>query len=97
MTQTTVPTRIPSRLYSVENTEGSGDPSELGGDEDLMAALRRLNEDERRILTLRYYAELKLEEIADLMDAPLGTIKSKLHRTLTTLRAMLSEAYAGDR
>jgi len=75
---------------------GPGNLTE-GADEELAQALRRLDEEQQRILALRFYADLKLEEIATLVDAPLGTVKSKIHRTLTALRAILSEQYAGDK
>jgi RNA polymerase sigma-70 factor (ECF subfamily) len=72
------------------------DPTQTG-DDDLKEALSRLDDDQRRILALRFFTDLKLEEIATLMDLPLGTVKSRLHRTLLALREMLAEQYAGDR
>ena len=49
-------------------------------------ALNRLPEDQRRALILRYYADLPLTEIADVMGAPVGTVKSWIHRGLGRLR-----------
>ncbi len=48
--------------------------------------LNRLPEDQRRVLVLRYYADLPLSEIAEVMGAPMGTIKSWIHRGLARLR-----------
>ena len=44
------------------------------------------------MLELRYQAELELAEIADLYGVPLSTVKSRLYRTLATLRAQLASA-----
>jgi RNA polymerase sigma-70 factor, ECF subfamily len=41
-------------------------------------ALKRLDEDERNLYALRYEVELPLEEIAELLGCPVGTVKSKL-------------------
>jgi RNA polymerase sigma factor (sigma-70 family) len=49
-------------------------------------ALGMLPEDQRRVLILRYYADLPLTEIADVMGAPMGTVKSWIHRGLERLR-----------
>ena len=49
-------------------------------------ALNRLPEDQRRALVLRYYADLPLAEIAEVMGVPMGTIKSWIHRGLERLR-----------
>lgn len=46
----------------------------------------------RSILLLRFQEELELNEIAKLMEIPLNTVKSQLHRTLLTLRGKLQEA-----
>ena len=41
------------------------------------------------MLILRNYEEMTLAEIAGLLDLPLGTVKSDLHRGLISLRAFL--------
>ena len=40
----------------------------------------------REILALRYFHDMKEKEIADLLGIPLGTVKSRLHKTLAHLR-----------
>jgi RNA polymerase sigma-70 factor (ECF subfamily) len=40
----------------------------------------------RLLVVLRYQEEMELEEIAEALDMPLGTVKSQLQRTLATLR-----------
>ena len=57
--------------------------------EDLQEALATLDGEHRRLLALRFFADLQLEEIAELLHIPLGTVKSRLHRTLQMLRLRL--------
>jgi RNA polymerase sigma-70 factor (ECF subfamily) len=57
--------------------------------EDLQAAVEALEAQHKRLLALRYFADLQLEEIAEVLNVPLGTVKSRLHRTLHTLRLRL--------
>jgi RNA polymerase sigma-70 factor (ECF subfamily) len=52
----------------------------------LASAIASLPEAQQRILELRYQADLELGEIATVLDLPLGTVKSRLHRALTMLR-----------
>jgi len=60
-------------------------------DAELRAALALLPDDQRRVLELRYFAELDLSEIAAITGAPLGTVKSRLHRALGAVRAVLAK------
>lgn len=56
----------------------------------LQTALAALSQAERELLALRYRADLELAEIAALYEMPLRTIKSRLYRSLATLRTKLS-------
>jgi RNA polymerase sigma factor (sigma-70 family) len=49
-------------------------------------AICLLPEGPRRALVLRYYADLPLAEIAEVMGVPMGTVKSWIHRGLERLR-----------
>lgn len=53
---------------------------------ELSAALTNLSEDHREVLLLRFVDELSLAEIAEAIGVPLGTVKSRLHHALETLR-----------
>lgn len=63
---------------------------------ELAAVLARLPADQQRILELRYFAELELSEIALVLGAPLGTVKSRLHRALAALRRELCDDDPGS-
>jgi RNA polymerase sigma-70 factor, ECF subfamily len=57
-----------------------------GGEEDLAAVLAQLPEEHREVLLLRFVDGMELGEIATAMGIPLGTVKSRLHYALKTLR-----------
>ncbi|MBE5900492.1 MAG: sigma-70 family RNA polymerase sigma factor [Lachnospiraceae bacterium] len=61
---------------------------------DLQEAMKALSEEERMIIELKYFEDLKLEEIADMMNINLSTVKSKLYRSMKKLRLELTEDYA---
>ncbi len=52
-------------------------------------AMSRLPAIYREVLTLRFEEEMKLEEIAGVLDAPLSTVKTRLRRALEGLRRKL--------
>jgi RNA polymerase sigma-70 factor (ECF subfamily) len=52
-------------------------------------ALGALSPSQREVLTLHYLRDLSLEEIAVACDAPLGTVKSRLHYARLALRRHL--------
>jgi RNA polymerase sigma-70 factor (ECF subfamily) len=58
----------------------------------LQTALSMLSREQRQLLALRYQAELELGEIALIIGVPVGTVKSRLHRTLATLRTRLTSS-----
>lgn len=72
--------------------KGSGsDPAEATSSQDrgLDTAFDRLDADHRLVVLLRFWQDLTLDEIADRLDVPLGTVKSRLHYALRTLRTTL--------
>jgi RNA polymerase sigma factor (sigma-70 family) len=56
-------------------------------DADLSAAIATLPAEQQRVLELRFFADLDLAEIALVTETPIGTVKSRLHRALHTLRS----------
>ena len=46
----------------------------------LYRALAKLGEKNREMIVLREIQELKLEEVAELLALPIGTVKSRSHR-----------------
>jgi RNA polymerase sigma-70 factor, ECF subfamily len=56
---------------------------------ELMKAMDNLDQKHRAVLVLRYFNELSYDEIAQAMDIPLGTVKSRIFQALGTLRSKL--------
>lgn len=59
--------------------------------EKLMAALETLDPEFRAVIVLRDVEECDYEQIAAILQVPVGTIKSRLFRARTALREMLKE------
>ena len=57
---------------------------------DVGAALASLPPEQREVIILRFYHDLKLDEIAEITHAPLGTIKSRLFHALKGLKGFLA-------
>ena len=57
--------------------------------EELSRALVQLNADARRVVALRYGADLSEAEIAHVLGWPVGTVKSRLNRAREKLRVFL--------
>ena len=59
----------------------------------LHAALNRLNEQHRMILVLREMDGLSYEEISGILDLPIGTVRSRLHRARSQLKDELTSYF----
>ena len=62
--------------------------------EQVQAAVERLPDFLKQVLLLAYYQGLKYREIADILDIPVGTVKSRLHAALVRLHEAWVEATA---
>ena len=73
------------------------EPLSVVGDAQSVAAvrdqiergLRSLAPEQRAVLVLTYYLDLPLAEAAQLLDIPVGTMKSRLSRARAAMRAVL--------
>ena len=64
--------------------------AELADRDELERALKRLNEPQRTILVLTFYLGFTPGDVADALDIPVGTAKSRLHYAIEALRAALA-------
>ena len=58
-------------------------------DIDLKRAIDQLGEPDETIIRLRFYEDMKLEQIADILGENLSSVKSRLYRSLKRLRLSL--------
>jgi RNA polymerase sigma-70 factor (ECF subfamily) len=67
------------------------DPHVLEAHTDLERAMRRLPEEFRTVLLLAEVEGMPLEEVAQIMGCPVGTVKSRIFRAKERLRAVLRD------
>jgi RNA polymerase sigma-70 factor, ECF subfamily len=68
-------------------------PPETGTDDDLDRALAALDLDHRVVVVLRYWQDRTVDDIADRLGIPAGTVKSRLHHALKHLRTELEASH----
>lgn len=76
-----------------EPTDATVAPAER---EVVVAALNRLDAQERLVIALRHFEQLNEREMADVLDCPAGTVKSRLSRAMAKLRSELATEAYGD-
>jgi RNA polymerase sigma-70 factor (ECF subfamily) len=69
------------------------------GDEAAVAwrAIDRLDPSQREVLYLRFAGGLSYAEIAEALNVPLGTVRSRLHRALSAVRESMERQSDGSR
>lgn len=85
--------RKQKRLVIVEEITCSLDGGETDKyqDIDLHAALEALPDNYRSIVILRYFEDLRLEEIAYILNENVNTVKTRLYKALKKLRIEIEE------
>ena len=69
-------------------------PTATRGEMDVDAMMEQLPEKYRRVVTLFYMEEKSYEEVSRLLDLPMGTVKTYLHRARKELAAALRRSTA---
>jgi RNA polymerase sigma-70 factor (ECF subfamily) len=77
------------RLLPDQDRPTPDSSGELADRDALERRLRQLSTDHRAVIVHHYYLGLSLSEIADALDIPLGTAKSRLHHARLALRDAL--------
>lgn len=91
--------RDSARLYLVEEPPDRPAPAGPVSREesfDLVQAVRQLDDDHRATVALRYFCDLKIDEVAEALGCPAGTVKSRLNRALAKLQLTLGAGTAGS-
>jgi len=92
------------RSVPIENTEPASDPHPGPAEsmekkeirQRVQQALNRLDPDDAAVILLRDLQDVPYEEVARVLEIPIGTVKSRLHRARLALKSELaSYFYAG--
>ena len=75
-------------LPSDEPTQADGTSSVVDRDQ-LERGFQRLSIDHRAVVVLHHYLDMPLDQIADALGVPIGTVRSRLHHAMRGLRAAL--------
>ena len=75
-------------LPADEPTEAEG-ASVVANRDQLERGFRRLSIDHRTVVVLHHYLDLTVDEIAETLGVPPGTVRSRLHHAMRGLRAAL--------
>lgn len=57
---------------------------------DLKRALEKMSKEDQAVIQLKYFEDMKLEEIAEILGENINTIKSRLYRGLKKMRLELT-------
>jgi RNA polymerase sigma-70 factor (ECF subfamily) len=57
--------------------------------DQLERGFRRLSLEHRAVVVLHHYLDLTLDEVAESLGVPVGTVRSRLHHAMRGLRAAL--------
>jgi RNA polymerase sigma-70 factor (ECF subfamily) len=61
----------------------------------VIKALQMLTEEQQQVITMRFMADMKSEEVAKAMNKKPGAIRALQHRAIETLGRVLGESYDG--
>jgi len=81
------------RVIALESTQAEVvDPGQATENRQLLNhALARLPLEQRLVLELTYYLDHSCEEVAEIMECPVNTVKTRMFNARRKLRAMLAE------
>jgi RNA polymerase sigma-70 factor (sigma-E family) len=89
--------RLEERLLSQRFLDSQRDQIELPSEHaELWDAVRRLPLHHHEVIVLRYQSDLTELEIADILEIPRGTVKSRLHEARRTLTKWLGDEVEGE-
>ncbi|WP_274364606.1 RNA polymerase sigma factor [Paenibacillus thermotolerans] len=88
---------VPTPLSEEHLPDDEGFDELLANREAVREAFARLSEKQRLLLEQMYWKGRTLKEIADDFGEPIGTLKSRLHEALKSMRAFLDDREGGGR
>jgi RNA polymerase sigma factor (sigma-70 family) len=79
------PTAVPDRATPIT--------PDSTGDADLERGIARLDVEHRVVVVMRYWQDRTVDDIAERLAIPSGTVKSRLHNALRSLRTSLETSH----
>jgi RNA polymerase sigma-70 factor, ECF subfamily len=77
------------RLLPANEPEVAEGLSSVVDRDQLERGFKRLSIDHRAVVVLHHYLDLPLDEVAEVLGVPAGTVRSRLHHAMRGLRAAL--------
>ena len=82
-------------FLSIENEEESNNPSQKvlkdETNQNLLSALSRLSVNHRAVLVMKFFQDLSYNEIAEILNISTGTVKSRIHYGIESLKSNFRE------
>lgn len=76
--------------FAISSSVRSGPPLMTASSTSEVSLMCDLPPEQRDLLTLRFFEDQTLPELAETLGVPIGTVKSRLNRAIATLRAKLA-------
>jgi RNA polymerase sigma-70 factor (ECF subfamily) len=77
------------RLLPTDQSAGGEDLGSVVDRDQLERGFRRLSIEHRAVVVLHHYLDMPLDEVAETLGVPAGTVRSRLHHAMRGLRAAL--------
>ncbi|EGD46715.1 RNA polymerase, sigma-24 subunit, ECF subfamily [Ruminiclostridium papyrosolvens DSM 2782] len=78
-------------------SDGTPDLSEvLSSNIDLIEAIEKLDIKLKTVILLKYYQDFTINQVAEIVECPIGTVKTRLNRALSLLRLELKDVKGGN-
>lgn len=61
---------------------------------DLISAISNLDEKYKTVIILKFYKDLTVPDISEILQCPQGTVKTNLHRGINELKKILTQGGA---
>jgi RNA polymerase sigma-70 factor (ECF subfamily) len=84
------------RLLTVDEPMAADGMSSVVDRDRLERAFRRLSLNHRTVVVLHHYLDLPLDQVAELVGAPVGTVGSRLHYAMRAMRTAIDADDAGQ-
>jgi RNA polymerase sigma-70 factor, ECF subfamily len=77
------------RVISADQPDRQDGLSAVVDRDQLERGFRRLSMEHRAVVVLHHYVDMPLEQVAEALGVPIGTVRSRLHHAMRGLRAAL--------